>query len=477
MLYVYNMTICLLADPFCGFLLSSKMESDFESSPKVFLPLGESGFKSISSTRMRTGSDDEAVWPLVLVDTNSQRLVKPKAQEGGVWVWASLKPAVLRVGIELSSEFAGTLPTGSVVSVHEFVRLPDGVCRARTGLGWFTSSKDSKDFLTPMESSNSSPSARSPAQPRSPAVSGRSSAPSVRSTAPSGRSSAGSRSRSPAPTGRSASSTDRASRESGGERASPESTVAAILSSRDYYSVLGMQMKRSKKLPASDFAAAYKRLLLLVHPDKCSVEGAEEAFQKLREAYCVLTDPALRVEYNQEIAGGVPEGHLKNVQAERERAEQRARLFKEKVDAMMASQSRERPEATGKRKEEMEARARRDAAVRARLEAEEQAREMAAEERRQRGEEERLKRATEEAVRQAEQKRPTDPASRKERRAAAMAFLDASWTAPTSARGVKPRQTGATAGSPRVGARVLAASPHVRSCARGASPRPYGAVN
>ena len=72
-------------------------------------------------------------------------------------------------------------------------------------------------------------------------------------------------------------------------------SVAAVLSAKDYYQVLGLSRKDiSKKTPPSVFTAAYKQMALRVHPDKTSEDGAEAAFYRLKQAIRILADPRLR---------------------------------------------------------------------------------------------------------------------------------------------------------------------------------------
>lgn len=64
---------------------------------------------------------------------------------------------------------------------------------------------------------------------------------------------------------------------------------------KDYYSILGV----SKGCNDSDLKKAYRKLALKWHPDRCQEEGAKEKFQKIAEAYEVLSDKDKRVVYDQ----------------------------------------------------------------------------------------------------------------------------------------------------------------------------------
>ncbi|KAI8611497.1 hypothetical protein BC830DRAFT_1140967 [Chytriomyces sp. MP71] len=69
------------------------------------------------------------------------------------------------------------------------------------------------------------------------------------------------------------------------------------LSSRpspDFYAILGLERGCSE----SDVKRAYRKLALLLHPDKCSVAGSDEAFKSLSHAHMVLSDPSKRKDYD-----------------------------------------------------------------------------------------------------------------------------------------------------------------------------------
>ncbi|WOH14302.1 hypothetical protein DCAR_0933821 [Daucus carota subsp. sativus] len=66
-----------------------------------------------------------------------------------------------------------------------------------------------------------------------------------------------------------------------------------------YYSVLGIR----KDASFSDVRAAYRKLAMQWHPDRCEKNGlsaveAKERFQKIQEAYSVLSDETKRAMYN-----------------------------------------------------------------------------------------------------------------------------------------------------------------------------------
>lgn len=66
-----------------------------------------------------------------------------------------------------------------------------------------------------------------------------------------------------------------------------------------YYAVLGIRRDAS----FSDVRAAYRKLAMKWHPDRCeknqlSVDEAKQRFQEIQEAYSVLSDQAKRSMYN-----------------------------------------------------------------------------------------------------------------------------------------------------------------------------------
>ncbi|KAJ3238820.1 hypothetical protein HDU78_003307 [Chytriomyces hyalinus] len=70
----------------------------------------------------------------------------------------------------------------------------------------------------------------------------------------------------------------------------------AASDSPDFYSILGLV--QSNSVTETDVKKAYRKLALLLHPDKCSVEGSDEAFKAISNAHSVLTDPVKRDHYD-----------------------------------------------------------------------------------------------------------------------------------------------------------------------------------
>ncbi len=63
----------------------------------------------------------------------------------------------------------------------------------------------------------------------------------------------------------------------------------------DAYAVLGV----TPSTPTADVRKRYWKLSLLVHPDKCNAEGAQEAFQAVAKAAATLQDAAARQQLDQ----------------------------------------------------------------------------------------------------------------------------------------------------------------------------------
>merc|ERR1712139_134728 len=59
------------------------------------------------------------------------------------------------------------------------------------------------------------------------------------------------------------------------------------------YLVLGM----SPEATESEITKAYRKISVLIHPDKCKLEGASEAFQLLAKAYADTKDPNYQDRY------------------------------------------------------------------------------------------------------------------------------------------------------------------------------------
>ena len=53
-----------------------------------------------------------------------------------------------------------------------------------------------------------------------------------------------------------------------------------------------------KKASQEQIKSAYRRLVMLYHPDKNKLPEAEEMFKGIEEAYAVLSDPSKRKQYD-----------------------------------------------------------------------------------------------------------------------------------------------------------------------------------
>src|SRR3972149_2149834 len=63
---------------------------------------------------------------------------------------------------------------------------------------------------------------------------------------------------------------------------------------KTYYEILEVDKKASQE----DIKSAYRRLVMLYHPDKNKLPEAEEMFKGIAEAYSVLSDPGKRKQYD-----------------------------------------------------------------------------------------------------------------------------------------------------------------------------------
>lgn len=64
--------------------------------------------------------------------------------------------------------------------------------------------------------------------------------------------------------------------------------------SKDYYHILKIPSSAS----ADEIRKAYRKLALVLHPDKNKTQGASEAFMEVVEAYDILGNPATRKKYD-----------------------------------------------------------------------------------------------------------------------------------------------------------------------------------
>ena len=73
-----------------------------------------------------------------------------------------------------------------------------------------------------------------------------------------------------------------------------EQECLRIINIKDHYEVLGLE----KTADETQIKKAYRKLALKFHPDKNKCKNAEEAFKKVNQAFCVLSDPQKRKNYD-----------------------------------------------------------------------------------------------------------------------------------------------------------------------------------
>ena len=72
--------------------------------------------------------------------------------------------------------------------------------------------------------------------------------------------------------------------------------------SKNHYEVLGVEkgppQNDDDELLEKKLKKAYRKIALKIHPDKCDLPGAEDAFKKVSNAYATLTNPTSRKNYD-----------------------------------------------------------------------------------------------------------------------------------------------------------------------------------
>lgn len=79
--------------------------------------------------------------------------------------------------------------------------------------------------------------------------------------------------------------------------------ITAAVAAKNYYTILGVSPTSGE----AEIKAAYRRMALLLHPDKNPLPEAESAFKEVNEAYEVLSDPISRNLYDQMLTQTVPQ--------------------------------------------------------------------------------------------------------------------------------------------------------------------------
>lgn len=86
----------------------------------------------------------------------------------------------------------------------------------------------------------------------------------------------------------------------------------ASTSSSNFYDILGVQQNSS----VDEIKKAYRKLSFIHHPDKNNSPESTHMFQKLAEAYSVLSDPSKRQQYDMELKFGKGIGGARMFSAE-----------------------------------------------------------------------------------------------------------------------------------------------------------------
>ena len=84
------------------------------------------------------------------------------------------------------------------------------------------------------------------------------------------------------------------------------------MTSSNFYDILGVQQNSS----VDEIKRAYRKLSFIHHPDKNNSPESTQMFQKLAEAYSVLSDPAKRQDYDMELKFGKGMGGARMFSAE-----------------------------------------------------------------------------------------------------------------------------------------------------------------
>ena len=70
--------------------------------------------------------------------------------------------------------------------------------------------------------------------------------------------------------------------------------ITHIKATDDYYEILQIKRKATEK----EIKVSYRKKALLLHPDRCQLDGAKDAFQKLSNAHMCLSDKDKRRRYD-----------------------------------------------------------------------------------------------------------------------------------------------------------------------------------
>ena len=73
-----------------------------------------------------------------------------------------------------------------------------------------------------------------------------------------------------------------------------EELITRIAATNDLYEILGVE----KDADDAQLTKAYRKLAMKLHPDKCSLEGGDDAFKKVSNAFSILKDADQRAHYD-----------------------------------------------------------------------------------------------------------------------------------------------------------------------------------
>lgn len=113
--------------------------------------------------------------------------------------------------------------------------------------------------------------------------------------------------------------------------------------SANFYEILGLDQDAT----ADDIRRAYRRMALQFHPDRSDAPDAEERFQKINEAYQVLSDESARIDYDRCIERQEQEAERRQREAAEEHLRRQAeseRLRREEADQRRRAEERRQRE-------------------------------------------------------------------------------------------------------------------------------------
>jgi len=70
--------------------------------------------------------------------------------------------------------------------------------------------------------------------------------------------------------------------------------IKRVLATKELYERMGLE----KTATPEEIKKKFRKLSLLLHPDKCALPGAEESFKAINQAYTILSDPDKKKNYD-----------------------------------------------------------------------------------------------------------------------------------------------------------------------------------